>query len=118
LRNKETQRRWLERNKDRLKRYRKSADLKKQFGIGLDDYNRLHAAQEGRYAVCLQPETQQCYRTGEPYMLAVDHCHKSGAVRQLLCSRCNRTLGMVGDSVDLLDAMIAYIKKHSQGRTR
>ena len=99
-------------NKDRLKIYRKSADLKKKYGLSLDEYNNLHKQQEGLCQICKQPETQACYRTGATYNLAVDHCHITGKIRQLLCSRCNRTLGMVNDDKDLLLAMIEYLENH------
>lgn len=103
---------WQERNKERLKRYRKSADLKKKYGLTLEEYEAMHASQEGVCAICKEPETQACYRTGATYNLAVDHNHSTDEIRQLLCSRCNRTLGMVNDDIKLLEDMIAYLNKH------
>jgi len=103
---------WREANKDKLKSYRKNADLKKEYGISLDTYNEMLLDQEGLCAICKEPETQECYRTGVTYNLAVDHCHTSGKIRKLLCSRCNRTLGMVNDNISLLENMIAYLEKY------
>lgn len=102
---------WRTSNRDKLKKYRKNADLKKDYGISLDTYNAMLLEQAGLCAICNEPETQECYRTGVTYNLAVDHCHASGNVRQLLCSRCNRTLGMVNDDTKLLKNMIAYLEK-------
>jgi len=42
----------------------------------------------------------------------VDHDHGSGKVRELLCGRCNRTLGLVADSPRLLRLMADYIERH------
>jgi hypothetical protein len=44
----------------------------------------------------------------------VDHCHDSGKLRDLLCSRCNVALGQADDSPERLEAMAAYIRKHNQ----
>lgn len=106
----EYQRQWWVKNQHRLKQYRKAADLKKKYGISLEEYNNKLVEQQGTCAICKQPETQLDHRTGMPYNLAVDHCHKTGKVRQLLCSRCNRTLGMVNDDTELLSKMISYIQ--------
>jgi hypothetical protein len=42
--------------------------------------------------------------------LAIDHDHKSGVVRGLLCNNCNRGLGRLKDSVALLNAAVRYLK--------
>jgi DNA-binding CsgD family transcriptional regulator len=55
-----------------------------QLGVNPDEYNRLLAAQDGHCALC--PNTPKTRR------LSVDHDHKTGAVRGLLCYRCNRAL--------------------------
>lgn len=44
----------------------------------------------------------------------VDHCHKTGAFRGILCVRCNTGLGSAGESVQTLRAMIDYLSKHGQ----
>jgi hypothetical protein len=43
----------------------------------------------------------------------VDHCHTSGRVRGILCQPCNLTLGKVRESVEHLQALIAYLEKHN-----
>lgn len=44
--------------------------------------------------------------------MAVDHSHENGKVRGLLCPRCNTVLGSCEDDVELLLAMIEYLKRH------
>ena len=39
----------------------------------------------------------------------VDHNHKTGAVRALLCNRCNSVIGLTGESVTILKAMEEYL---------
>lgn len=45
--------------------------------------------------------------------LHIDHCHKSGKVRGLLCHNCNLTLGRMNESVELFQAVISYLNKHN-----
>ena len=68
------------------------AMIEKTYGLSADDYGTLLEAQGGRCAICrARPKSKR---------LAVDHDHKSGAVRGLLCSRCNHDLmGSAWDSM-------------------
>ena len=104
-------RKYIAANYDKIRTWRRNGDLKKHFGISLDQYNEMLEAQGFVCAICNLPETQKCSTTGVVYKLAVDHCHKTGKVRALLCSRCNRTLGMVDDDVLLLQKLSAYIQQ-------
>jgi hypothetical protein len=62
--------------------------------------------QGGVCAICTQPETSKRYKT-----LAVDHCHTSGRIRGLLCSSCNRGIGLLKDDTDVLQAAIKYLNQ-------
>lgn len=76
--------------------------IAKTYGITGDDYATLFAAQGGRCAICrARPKSKR---------LAVDHDHKTGAVRGLLCSRCNHDLmGSAWDSLALVVALWHYL---------
>jgi len=67
-------------------------------------YNDLFAEQQGKCAICSIHQTQL------KKSLAVDHCHKTGEVRGLLCSSCNTGIGQLKDSCDLLEKAIKYLK--------
>jgi hypothetical protein len=75
---------------------------------------QMRAAQNNVCAICQRPETKIDHRLGVVKNLAVDHCHSTGRVRALLCSRCNVTIGQIEESIPLLRAMIVYLEKHSQ----
>lgn len=96
------------RRKTRYNLY-KHKELVNSYDLSLIDYNKMLAAQNYVCAICGKPEKTIHHVTNEPKALAVDHCHKTGKVRGLLCQRCNRVLGKVRDSIDLLDKMKVYL---------
>ncbi|MFI5802957.1 endonuclease VII domain-containing protein [Streptomyces sp. NPDC051561] len=57
--------------------------IERTYGLSAEDYKQLLDHQEGRCAICR--ETRRTH-------LAVDHCHRTEAVRGLLCARCNSQL--------------------------
>lgn len=89
----------------------KGYELKRLFGLSLEEYDDMHARQGGRCAICNQHEGREI--RGRLLSLAVDHCHKSGKVRGLLCMDCNRGLGLFRDSPEALTAAIAYLTEHT-----
>ena len=82
--------------------------LRKQYGITLKTYWRMHKQQKGLCKICRQPET--CIRLGKRRILMVDHDHKTGKVRGLICQNCNHLLGHAKDSMTVLAAAIMYLK--------
>jgi hypothetical protein len=66
----------------------RAAHYQARYGITLEDYDRMFSEQGGTCALCDKP----C-ATGR--RLAVDHCHATGAVRGLLCVKCNSALERV-----------------------
>lgn len=89
----------------------KARSLRADFGISLDAYNAMFAAQGGVCAICSQPETHK--RNGKLKALAVDHDHGTGKIRGLLCSDCNTGIGKLKDSVNVLFNAIEYLRSHS-----
>lgn len=77
--------------------------LRRQYAITEETYQRIFEKQDGRCAIC---RCQQHYQR-----LAVDHDHKTGMVRGLLCTNCNRGLGRFFDSDVRLRNAAAYIEK-------
>lgn len=89
----------------------KNYNLKK-FGITLDDYNRMLRYQSNLCAICKELETTKL--NGKIKLLSVDHCHTTGKVRELLCCRCNLSIGRFEESTQLLQNAIDYLKKHKE----
>lgn len=95
-------------SKDQQRHY----GLMRYYGISVGDYAEMYRKQDGKCAICHQPETSKD-KAGNVRVLAVDHCHSTGAVRELLCYACNSMLGQAKDNIDVLLAGAEYIKKHS-----
>ena len=89
--------------------------LKRYYGLSLNDYAEMYRVQDGKCAICNLPEMDKD-RHGNTRVLAVDHCHATGAVRNLLCYACNSMLGQAKDRVEVLLAGAEYLRKHSGGK--
>lgn len=81
-----------------------------QYGLSKAAHTKMLADQKGLCAICERPEVSR-YK-GTLVRLSVDHCHKTGKVRGLLCHRCNTTLGRVSDDPQLLYKMCEYLDRH------
>ncbi len=82
-----------------------------RFGMTVEEYNAILSKQKGRCAICgRKPRGTDRYRRGRA--LAVDHDHKVGKNRGLLCDLCNRALGQFHDSLEILKAAVRYLRKH------
>ncbi len=84
----------------------RNAYLKRRYGITSEDYDRMCDEQGGVCAICEEPEGQKKLK-----YLSVDHDHKTGTVRGLLCHRCNKVLGMLREDIGVLWEMMCYITK-------
>lgn len=94
----EKKRRLEDPERDRRKNY------KRKYGITLEQYNEMLERQGGVCAICAQPERRQ-----ETSNLAVDHCHETGEIRGLLCSNCNRAIGLMSDDPERLISAANYL---------
>ena len=80
----------------------------KSYGITVEEYEQMFEEQGGVCKICECPESNE-YK-GTVTMLAIDHCHKTGKVRGLLCAACNTGIGRLDDNVEKLQAAIEYLK--------
>jgi hypothetical protein len=75
---------------------------KRTYGIDQTTYNQMITSQQGRCAIC---EDSLCMGKHTH----IDHCHKTGRVRGVLCTRCNNGIGLFKDSVQNLTKAINYL---------
>jgi hypothetical protein len=83
------------------------SSLKTRYGIDKKEYIRLLKLQEYVCAVCLQPETKVI--RGKIARLSVDHCHKNGSIRGILCSSCNVFIGLLREDENIMTRAISYL---------
>lgn len=92
---------------ERTRQIERKSKFKRQYGITLDDYYQMLDKQNGGCAICgnKKPSNRTEY-------FAVDHCHITGKVRGLLCTKCNRGLGLFNDNISNLQTAITYLKEN------
>ena len=83
--------------------------LWRRFRLTTSDYEAMLESQGGVCALCKKPETVVDPRTGKPRRLAVDHNHRTGIVRKLLCWRCNARLGRIENPEKASDVQLNYL---------
>jgi hypothetical protein len=83
------------------------------YGITVDEFEAMHAAQNNLCAVCGKPNTSTTKHGERILRLEVDRCHKTGKVRALLCNTCNHLLGNARNNVEILQSAISYLEKHA-----
>jgi hypothetical protein len=83
---------------------RKNARYKRVYGISVTEYGNRLNKQDHCCALC------RTHKDKFRYALSVDHCHKTGKIRGLLCGTCNMTIGYLGDDVESFERIIRYLK--------
>lgn len=84
-------------------------NLKRTHGISLELYEVMFAVRDGRCDICGEHEHRR--RNGVVMSLCVDHDHKTGRRRGLLCNSCNRGLGLFADDPDRLRVAASYLEE-------
>ena|ERR1035437_868539 len=91
-----------ENNKERIKHVQRKNRLMKEYGLTFEEYNILMKKQKNKCALCK-------IRFTKNKKSLIDHNHKTGKVRGILCYPCNNVLGQAGDSIKLLQRAIEYL---------
>ena len=92
-------------HKEFLKKRMRENALRLYYGLTVASYNNMLRKQHGGCAICGRlPGKKQ---------LAVDHDHKTGKVRALLCSQCNQLLGLAAEDPMILRLAALYIEEHN-----
>lgn len=102
---------WHIKNRDTILKKQKEAydpiairkyHLKSNYGITEEEYALMLENQDRRCAICHKKTSKR---------LHVDHDHKTGKIRGLLCQKCNHGLGQFNDDTDLLHRASEYLIK-------
>lgn len=107
----ETKRRWECANPEKVRLAKRRRTLKQRYGLTPELFDEIFLTQGKRCAIC---------RSDEPFTSKgwqVDHCHKTGRVRGILCTHCNRMLaGAVDNPRHLLQA-VDYLNRIDDTKT-
>lgn len=102
-------REYRRKNKETMAATHRRHKLKQQYGMAPGVLKDLLKAQDNLCKICLtKPDDEKG--------LVVDHCHVSGMVRGMLCTKCNTGLGMFRDDEIFLEKAILYLKS-ARGKT-
>ena len=96
-------------NKDKILARMRDRHLELTYGVTNEEYQQMLIKQDSRCAICFTHESSKA-RNGSIKNLSVDHCHTTGKIRKLLCSKCNSMLGMANESKETLYAAIKYLE--------
>ena len=100
---------WADRNPERSRLSNRSRQLKHKYGISVDEYNILFKAQGESCAICRTKENKVTGFSTDFLNFAVDHNRHTGKIRGLLCNQCNRALGMLEDTPEMLKRVLNYL---------
>lgn len=91
---------------DEMKARALKSRLKNDFGLTPEAFNKMLQAQNNKCASCGKTTEENGKR------LCVDHDHKSGKVRGLLCDNCNVALGHLKDNLYNAKCLVNYIEDY------
>lgn len=91
---------------------RRGYNLKRDYGITLEQYNTMLAAQNGACKIC---ENTSPGTRSQSVNFSVDHCHKTKRIRGLLCTSCNRGIGHFKDDPALMRRAADYLSSAKAG---
>ena len=94
---------WDSKTKEEQSLLHRKYDLKRNYNMSLEEYDKLLVKQNYCCSICKNPPDKK--------KLVVDHCHNTNKVRGLLCSKCNLLLGNAKDSINILQNAIEYLKE-------
>ena len=98
------QKEYRKKNSEIIKIKKRDYVLRKTYGLSTEKYNEIFERQNGKCAICSKHQKE----LSRP--LNVDHCHNTNKIRDLLCDRCNLTVGYVENCN--IDVILQYINKH------
>ncbi len=98
---------WYEANRDRAVAKRKAWYYQTTYGVAHAEFLAQASAQRD----CLICGCKMVVGGRGAKNAVMDHCHATGENRGIICSGCNKAIGLLGDDPDVLRAAAAYIER-------
>ena len=96
---------WQDANPEKVFAYNLKSKLMKKYGLSVEDWDSMFKNQNGRCVICGRHQSEL------KRSLCVDHDHKTGKVRGLLCFNCNMAIGFLDDNKQSLKNAISYLEQ-------
>ena len=98
-----SQKKYYQKNKKRILEHTKRYELKATYNLTFEQLDEILIAQNHKCLICNKSlmETRRC----------IDHDHKTGKIRGILCIECNSVIGLAHDNIETLKKAIDYLKK-------
>ena len=93
---------WYKRNRQKVR----EKQMLYKYGLTTEQYSKMVADQQNKCKICEKKMTG----VREP---AIDHCHVSGNVRDLLCANCNAAIGLLQDDPEIIKNAARYVEYHN-----
>lgn len=97
----ESRKKYYNKNRDEISKKASIKHRMNTYGITEEQYNDILLSQNSLCAICKKPNDKT---------LHVDHNHKTGKIRGLLCSGCNTGIGFFNEDIDSLTNAVKYLK--------
>ena len=95
--------RYYEANREKCKSNNRARQILAKYGLTMAEYKALFESHNHKCKICKASKKRN-------RKLAVDHDHKTGKIRGILCDRCNTVLGLLRDDMKLIKNMLKYLK--------
>ena len=93
------------------KKYAAEWQRNKKYGMSVDEFDVWWITYKGKCGICNCDLKMPLPQKGQPLdVVAIDHDHKFGKIRGLLCNACNKGLGLFRDSIDILESAKRYLQ--------
>ena len=105
------QKSWRQRNKSKIQAAYRAWDLKKNYGLTLEEFDQMFENQEGLCAICskLLCRCKGCSVPRSALRPNIDHNHETGEVRGILCRQCNTGIALLHESGHVLKSAALYL---------
>ena len=104
---------WANKDRERRTKQARKSHLKTTFNITLDDYDLMVKNQNGLGLICHKKPKKIKYKNKKNPDFHIDHDHKTGKIRGLLCYNCNIGLGKFNDDIEIMKSAINYLNNNN-----
>lgn len=105
----------IEKNQNSFRLYRRATGDRNSRDSKCKKCQRYNIEITEKVRLTAPPVSSSCDCCGGVFdKLVLDHCHKDEVFRGWLCDRCNRGIGVLGDTLESIEKALRYLRKHNE----